>query len=104
MKLQTILEKIAAEVHKPKQLKIKYASPTQQVVNIDTTLDKIDQEMMRHPDLRRHLKVIQQYINQLDRNTLKTYNITEAGWDILIDQNTVTLRNDQGDVIKKLKL
>ena len=104
MKLDKILERIAAEVYGKNQLKIKYLSPDKKIVDINTALERIDNTIAKYPQLRRHLQLIKQYISSLDRATLKTFNIQKAGWDIDITDQKIILKNDQGQIIKTIRL
>lgn len=105
MKLNKILERMSAEVYSKNKLKIKYLSPNQQVLNINTTVNQIDNEIAKYPNLKRHLMLIKQFISKLDKNTLKTFNINQAGWDIdITNNNKIIIKNDQGQIIQVLKL
>jgi len=104
MKLNKILERISAEVYSKDKLKIKYLSPNQQVLNINTSINQIDNEAAKYPNLKKHLMLIKQFISKLDINTLKTFNINQAGWDIDITNNKIIIKNDQGQTVQVLKL
>jgi len=108
VKLSDILEKMGAEAYqlgKSQMIRIKYLTPTQEMVKMAAPLNQFDRLIQKYPQLKTHLGLVKKYISSLDPNTL-AQNITAppAGWDIEISGNVITLRSDNGKIIKTLRV
>ena len=109
MKLENILENIAAEVYNKNTIKIKYIDVNQtNTINIVSTVkDLLNGTLyIKYPQIRRHLKMVADQIRYLDRKTKRIFNIKPNGWDIYIDlpNRNITIKNDQGQIIKQIRI